>query len=153
MSSQNFNMNSTANITGGAKASFRPPALGGASLLVIFAVLCLTVFALLSLSTVQADIRLADASTQAVIDYYEADAAAEAILARLRGGQVPEGVEQSDGNVYSYSLSIDAGDTQSLEVSVRIVDANNWQVLRWQAVPNGDWEYDDSLNLWDGGEF
>ena len=39
------------------KTNFRPPALGGVSLLVIFAVLCLTVFALLSLSTVQADCR------------------------------------------------------------------------------------------------
>ena len=38
------------------------PAIGGSSLLVIFAVLCLTVFALLSLSTVQADNRLSDAS-------------------------------------------------------------------------------------------
>lgn len=145
----NTNMSTAPEI----KASFRPPALGGVSLLVIFAVLCLTVFALLSLSTVQADIRLADASTQAVIDYYEADAYAEEILAKLRSGQVPEGVEISDGNVYSYSLSINASDTQSLEVSVRIIDANNWQVLRWQAVPNGGWEYDDSLTVWDGSEF
>lgn len=34
---------------------FSPPAVGGSSLLVIFAVLCLTVFAMLSLSTVQAN--------------------------------------------------------------------------------------------------
>ena len=47
------------------KQSFPIPAVGGSSLLVIFAVLCLTVFALLGLSTVQADIRLADASARA----------------------------------------------------------------------------------------
>ena len=35
-----------------------PPAVGGSSLLVIFAVLCLTVFALLTLSTAAADSRL-----------------------------------------------------------------------------------------------
>ena len=43
-----------------------PPAVGGSSLLTVFAVLCLTVFALLSLATVQADARLSDASGQTV---------------------------------------------------------------------------------------
>ena len=51
------------------KGSFAPPALGGISLLVVFAVLCLTVFALLSLSTVRADERRSDASAQAVTNY------------------------------------------------------------------------------------
>ena len=45
---------------------FSPPAVGGSSLLVIFAVLCLTVFAMLALSTVQANGRLSDASAEAV---------------------------------------------------------------------------------------
>lgn len=70
-----------------------PPALGGSSLLVAFAVLALTVFALLSLSTVQADVRLADASAQAVSDYYAADCEAQEILARLRSGETVEGLK------------------------------------------------------------
>ena len=41
---------------------FTPPMVGGSSLLVIFAVLCLTIFTLLTLSTVQADTRLSEAS-------------------------------------------------------------------------------------------
>ena len=41
---------------------FAPPAVGGTSLLVMFAVLCLTTFAVLSLSTVKAGDRLATAS-------------------------------------------------------------------------------------------
>ena len=41
-----------------------PPPVGGASLLVVFAVLCLTVFALLSLSTVRANERLSEASAR-----------------------------------------------------------------------------------------
>ena len=52
---------------------FSPPAIGGASLLAVFAVLCLTVFVLLSLTTVEADRRLAEAAAQAVTDYYAAD--------------------------------------------------------------------------------
>ena len=48
------------------------PVVGGSSLLVIFAVLCMTVFALLSLSTVLADGRLNQASVEAVSAYYTA---------------------------------------------------------------------------------
>ena len=59
------------------KARFSPPAVGVSSLLVIFAVLCLTVFALLSISTVRADGRLGDKVQTAVIGYYEADFQAE----------------------------------------------------------------------------
>ena len=50
-----------------------PAAVGGSSLLVIFAVLCLTVLALLGLSTVQADGRLTNASAVSVANFYEAD--------------------------------------------------------------------------------
>ena len=71
---------------------FSPPAVGGISLLVAFAVLCLTVFALLSLSTVQAQSRLADASLETVAQYYAADAEAVRILALLRSGESPDGV-------------------------------------------------------------
>ena len=53
------------------------PIVGGSSLVVIFAVLCLTVFALLGLSTVRADKRLADINVKAVTDYYSAEFEAE----------------------------------------------------------------------------
>ena len=71
------------------REGFAPPALGGSSLLVVFAVLALTVFALLSLSTVRADVRLGDAAAKAVSDYYTADAQAQEILAQLRNGETP----------------------------------------------------------------
>ena len=60
---------------------FSPPLVGICSLLVILAVLVITVFGMLSLSTVLADKRLSEASTNAVIAYYEADCAAEEIFA------------------------------------------------------------------------
>ena len=122
------------------------PVIGGSSLLVIFAVLCLTVFALLGFSTVQADKRLADISIQAVSDYYAADCAAEEILARLRSGELPEGVSKTD-DVYAYSCVISP--TQTLQVEVRVSD---WAVLRWQAVSTVHWQENTDLELWDGNE-
>lgn len=131
------------------RRGFSPPPVGGASLLAAFAVLCLTVFALLSLATVQADRRLADAAVRAVTDYYAADCQAQEILARLRAGERPEGVEQ-DGDVYRYACPI--SDVRELTVEVR-VRGTDYAVLRWQAVPTGEWEEDEGLELWDGMPF
>lgn len=132
------------------KRSFSPPVVGGSSLLVIFAVLCLTIFALLSLSTVQADGRLADASAQAVSSYYAADCQAEEILARIRAGQLPEGVEDAGGGLYRYAVPI--SDTQELRVTVTYFTPDDYRVIQWQAASIADWTPDESLGVWDGEE-
>jgi len=128
------------------KHSFSAPAVGGSTLLVIFAVLCLTVFSLLSLSTVQADIRLADTAAQAVEEYYQANRQAHEILARLRLGEIPDGVT-AQGDLYCYQCDI--SDTQSLFVTVQLEEAN-YSILRWQAASTADWQPDDTLPVWDG---
>ncbi len=134
---------------------FSPPAVGGVSLLVVFAVLCLTVFALLSLTTVQADVRLADASAQAVADYYAADLEAQTILARLRNGERPEGVTFTGSGPLRAEYTCRISDTQELQVSVILEDiaGREYVVTRWQAAPSTDWESDESLDLWDGAPF
>jgi len=142
------------------RSSFSPPALGGASLLVIFAVLALTIFALLSLSTVRADGRLSEASAQAVQNYYAADSKAQAVLAWLRTGEgepdVPENltattsISESSGHIETvHSYTIPISDTQELQVEVRVDNENDYEILRWQAVPVGDWENDEGIELWD----
>ena len=144
------------------RSNFSPPALGGASLLVIFAVLALTIFALLSLSTVRADQRLSEASNDAVLAYYEADCKAQAVLAWLRTGEGQEKLQLPDDfevataisnygtyseTVLSYAIPI--SDSQELRVEVRIDGVNDWEVLRWQAAPVGEWEIDEGMDLWD----
>ena len=133
----------------GRKEQFSPPALGGSSLLVVFAVLALTVFALLSLSTV-----LVDAATEAVSGYYAADCQAQEILARLRAGERPKNNavtitpgETEGETVCSYVVPI--SDTQELQVKLRLRGAD-YTVLRWSAAPAGEWDYDDGLPVWDG---
>ena len=123
------------------------PAVGGSSLLVIFAVLCLTVFALLALSTVQAGSRLSDRSAQAVLDYYQADSRAEAILAQLRRGERPTGVEAEGDGRYRYACPI--SDTQTLMVEVQ-VDGSRYTVLRWQAVSTTQWQAEEDIDVWSG---
>jgi len=137
------------------KKRFYPPAVGGVSLLVVFAVLCLTVFALLSLTTVQADVRLADASAQAAADYYAADLEAQTILARLRNGERPEGVTFTGSGLLRAEYTCRISDTQELQVSVILqgISGREYVIERWQAVPSAEWESDESLDLWDGAPF
>lgn len=117
------------------------PMIGGCSLLIIFAVLCLTVFALLGFSTVQANKRLADISAQAVSDYYRADSQAEEILARLRTGEIPDGVTEKN-HIYSFRCIISP--TQALLVEVQ---EENWKILRWQTISPIQWQPDESIDL------
>ena len=128
---------------------FSPPAVGRISLLVAFAVLCLTVFALLSLSTVQAQKRLSDASHKAVGEYYAADSEALRILALLRSGEAVPEVSYSDG-IYSYTCPISG--TQVLEVEVSL-SGEDYEILRWQAVPDGQDGEESGFDLWDGESF
>lgn len=128
------------------KRTDTPAAVGGSSLLVIFIVLCLTVFAMLSLSSVQADGRLSKASAKAVHAYYEADCEAEEILAQLRQGTVPEQVTVS-GNRYYYECAVT--DTQKLVVEAEI-NGGDYRILRWQTESTLLWQEDDTLQLWDG---
>jgi len=128
------------------KKSITPPVIGASSLLVIFAVLCLTVFALLSISTVQANGRLSDHAAKAVTDYYRADTQAEEILANLRDGEIPDGVSRNE-NLYTYTCTI--SDTQVLAVQV-MIENDTYTILRWQVISDVRWEADDKRPVWNG---
>lgn len=131
------------------KERFSPPALGGISLLVVFAVLCLTVFALLTLTTVQADSRLGDSSLRAVTDYYAADCEAQRILALLRAGEVCEGVVR-EGDTYYFTCPV--SENQELKAAVRF-EGEEYTILYWQSVPVEEEREDSGLNVWDGITF
>ncbi len=120
------------------------PAVGGSSLLTIFAVLCLVIFTLLTIATVQSQKSQSLACAQAAEGYYQADTRAETILAALRRGELPDGVTAEAG-IYRYQCPISP--TQHLEVRV---EAQTCTVLQWQAVSTLRWEQNNDLNVWDG---
>lgn len=121
------------------------PAFGGSSLLAIFAVLCLTVFALLSFSTVHAEKRLSDSALSSVTAYYAADTQAEMIFAQLRNGELPEVVTKA-GNIYTYTCPI----SHSQQLVVELEQGETWLVHKWQAQAIANTETDDHLPIWDG---
>lgn len=122
------------------------PVLGGSGLLVIFAVLYLVVFSLLSLQTVLAQQRLSQANARQVTDWHAADLRAQETFARLRSGEVPEGVTRSDKE-YHYSVAISGHQT----LQVIVTETNGcWEILSWQTVAHPE-DGNTALPVWQEG--
>ena len=122
------------------KDTFSPPAIGGSTLLVIFALLAMCVFAVLSLSTAQSAAKLSEVSAQAVEDFYAADLQAEKQFIKLKNTETKPG---------EYSFSCQISENRHLLVRVRFNGAD-WEVLQWQSVSAEDPQIQETLSLWDG---
>ena len=105
--------------------------IGVSSLLVIFIVLCLTTFAALSLTSANADLKMARRAAQTVSEYYAAERRGRALVA-------------------SYTVPI--SDAQELRVEVRYPGPGGarHEILRWQAASAREWQGDETIELWDG---
>ena len=112
---------------------------GGSSLIVIFGVLCIVVFAVLALSSSLATTRLEKSSVDATSAYYAADMMAEEKLAELR--------EQGVDGIYSYTCEV--SERQEICVTVKIT-GDNYEILSWQTKYTAPWQADNSLQLWSG---
>jgi len=88
--------------------------VGGSSILVIFVLLCLTTFATLSMVSASADYKLTQKTVLAATSYYNADAAAEAILAQI-DGVLLEGAKSGE----NYLPMVEAGLRQIEDVDYR----------------------------------
>ena len=132
--------------------------VGSASIVLVFAVLCLTVFSLITLIVAKNNKALADAEAKLVAGYYEADALAEHVLADIREtGVIPKtarGVEVSSSRdidrgmeVVSYICPL----SEKKELYVKVgLDGDSVVIISWQMLDVGEWEFDDSLSVWLG---
>ena len=134
--------------------------VGSASIVLVFAVLCLTVFSLITLVVAKNNKALADAEAKLVTGYYEADTMAENVLAEiLETGTMPDsagGLEINYGwdidlemDVASYVCPL--SDKKELYVKVGI-DGDSINIISWQMLDIGEWKSDDSLGVWLGGD-
>ena len=123
---------------------------GAVSLVMIFCVLCLVVFTVLTLSTAERERQLSELTAERASDYYEADARAVETVAALRRGEISPEVRCTQENDATLAeFSIPAGGDQSLEVMVRFTDTD-CEILRWQTVYTGSWDIDDTIEVWGG---
>lgn len=115
------------------KRRFTVTPVGGSTLIVFLAVLTLVTFAILSLSTATADLRLTDSMVESNIAYYEADCRGEQILSSLRQGTVPEQVSEIGNGRFEFEIPITDSLYLAIEVSVNSADGT-YIIHRWQEV-------------------
>ena len=132
--------------------------IGSASVVLVFAVLCLTVFALISYTAAGNDKALADVEAKLVQGYYEADTLAECILAELLAGdRIPgpasiRGVEittRRDREPETAEFSCVVSDEKELYVKVAFY-GESYAILSWRMRTTGTWAIDDDLPVWSG---
>ena len=130
--------------------------VGSASVVLVFAVLCLTVFSLITLVVARNNKALAETEASLVTGYYEADALAEQIMADiLNAGTIPDSVRGVDiSTSWDTTLEMDVitylcplSDKKELYVKLA-VDGDNVSIVNWQMLDIGQWEFDDSVAVW-----
>ena len=125
---------------------------GVVSIVLIFVMLSLLTFAVLSLVSAQADLRLSEKSAQRTTDYYAAENAANAILTDLLTAEDVQAVAAAAGVTLTEdgraSYRVPLGEDQILAVEVTLpADGRSFTVERWQALSDYDWDADKPLNL------
>lgn len=133
--------------------------VGLSSMLMIFVMLCLTTFAVLSLTTARADSRLSDRAAAAAEDYYQAQCQAEEWLAEVdaisgriftaSAEQLPDGTTGWDSASGSLSAAFPAGDGRELCLTVQISVDGTWALLSEMLVSTATWE-EETIDVWDG---
>jgi len=132
--------------------------VGSASIVLVFAVLCLTIFSLITYVVAGNDKALVDAKVGLVTGYYEADALAELILADLLvADEVPHSIRGVDINTYfddNYGVEMTyflchVSDIKALFVNL-VLREDSFDILSWRMYDTDEWEFDNSINVWPG---
>ncbi len=146
-------------------ANLAPAQIGLSLILVIFIVLCLVIFATLSLVTANQEEKHADKVAENVSQYYTADSLANDKLEEISDilNQVPTNTPIQDLStqllgivdlsvdypLLSYTVPISDGKELVVECEVE-KDANDiftYQIIRWEETVTDDFSGDDSLPL------
>lgn len=151
------------------------PGVGAASILMIFVMLCVTVFGILSFSSARSDWKLTEKNADAVQRYYTADAQAQALLQELDQrliqltaenpgwgaaelaaaltGSVLQNARFAPSSTPTHLIAIvPAGEIQELQIELSISASQpQYQVVRYQLLPSAEWSGDDQpLQVWQG---
>lgn len=142
--------------------------VGYVTVMMIFAVICMTIFAVLSYSAASSDSSFNKRSGEYLKQYYAADSSAKQTLARLdeiaqsyvksgffedfeSAAAEVEGVKVSrvrEG--FSASWSVMINDRQELAAVVEFTEDGGCEITGWQCRTISSESSDEHLNVWDG---
>lgn len=142
--------------------------IGTSSLILIFIVLCLATFGMLSLSSAAGDLKLAQRNAAAVQQYYQADVRGEAfvVMAEARLQEIRQQTGDAGDRKILYRRDLgdyyreDTGTIetdipmeygQALHVKLQLEDGTEpCAVSGWQVYNREDYGIDDSMPVWTG---
>ncbi len=143
--------------------------IGTSSLILIFIILCLTIFGLLSLSSAGSDWNLARKNAQSIKGYYEADGQAVEFTAMVeeqlwecaQAASSEEAywhlVEERLGQYYHEETGTIETDLemlygQKLHVALELCreEEKGYRILAWNVYQSEDYEIDRSMPVWSG---
>lgn len=140
--------------------------IGSSSLILIFIVLCLATFGILSLGNAQGDELLSARNAAAVKEYYRADGQGEAFVAMVdralkqaegsSAAEVKEQVLSTLGDYYQADtdhlvtvIPMSAGQAMQVELDVDWAK-KSYEVVAWNVFIQEDYEIDQSIPVWTG---
>lgn len=159
-------MNNISNISNISKRHNNIIGPGGVTVITVFVVLCMTIFAVLSLITARTDANNSRKRVAAVENYYTADCEATdklgditVITANSSITDLDEALRQNgfgftvqeDLRIVSYNVDID--ENQRICVEISIDSKRQIKILKWKTENKSSFIYEDSLPVWDGETF
>ena len=140
----------------------RRAGIGSSSLILIFIVLCLATFGILSLGNARREDALSEKNAAAVKAYYQADSQAVEFVGMvdraLSGVRDKEQVLKMMGDYYQADtgtlctdIPMESGQALRVELAVDWA-ARSCRVLAWNVYQREVYDIDQSIPIWTGGE-
>lgn len=141
--------------------------IGSSSLILIFIVMCLVTFGMLSLTSAKSDLSLANRNADAVTEYYRADTEGEAFY-RMVAEEVKAAcanaagheerlalLEEALGEYYRdgaavTEVAMERAQALHIELEPDLDGEGSVRVGKWNVIQTEDYEIDDSMPVWGG---
>ncbi|WP_349948825.1 short-chain dehydrogenase [Lacrimispora sp. BS-2] len=144
--------------------------IGSPSLILIFIVMCLITFGMLSLSTAKSEWNLAKRNAFAVTEYYRADGEGEAFYqmvlkktAEIREKsldpqerkeflvrELSDAYEPDKGTI-TVNIPMERSQALSIELVLDPEGQEDIRISKWKVIQTEDYEIDHSMPVWTGG--
>lgn len=127
--------------------------IGAVSLILIFIVMCMASFAVLSLSSAAGDRSMARRGAAAVQDYYRADALGKEMTAQAQRGAdaAAAGFTQTEEG-FAADVAMNYGQSLHIELTPSGEGGRPYVVTGWYVYDSGELAIDQSMPVWNGGE-
>ena len=103
--------------------------IGGPTLLMIFVILCINIFAVISYMSALRDYNLSEKAAEKIKQYYTADSKAEKMLSDIVNGS------NKNDNLTYFEYSIPVNQDMVLKVAVEISKlTNNYDIIMWKKI-------------------